>query len=108
MTSDAIDAAGPGDYGRFGHVAWRTGPLLTATLVLADLLEALAPLGSAAATGLVVEAVPDLTTRRPGSSAVTTALWWIAAIGGCFLLQRSSGGFRTAAATALGERMDAA
>ncbi|WP_020579942.1 ABC transporter ATP-binding protein [Actinopolymorpha alba] len=94
-------------YGRFVRVAVRASRTLSAVTVVAVALAAVAPLGAVAAIGAVVGEIPELLKEGFTSPAGTRAMWWAVAAGGFFLLQWSAGSFQSAAASALGERIDA-
>ncbi|MEO3751876.1 ABC transporter ATP-binding protein [Streptomyces sp. B6B3] len=88
-------------------MAWRAGPGLCLLTGLAVAVAALAPLGVAAAVGGVVGNVPGLAAHGLDSPPGRAALAWTLAGGGFMVLQWSGGSLRTAAGTALGDRIDA-
>ena len=94
-------------YVGFGRVALRSSRLLTATTVVAVLLSGLVPLGAVAAVGAVVGRVPAVARAGLASAPGRAATVWAIAAACLFLLQWAAGAFQTAAATALGERVDA-
>ncbi|QMU78267.1 ABC transporter ATP-binding protein [Streptacidiphilus sp. PB12-B1b] len=98
----------PGGYRQFLRVALRAGPALCALCAVCALVSAGAPLVVAAAVGGVIGHVPALTAHGLGSSAGRAALWWAVVAGLCLLLLWIAGSLRTATATALGDRIDAA
>lgn len=104
MTSP--NATGRG-YGRFLSVGLRAGRGLTLLLAVLVLLTAAAPLVAAVAVGAVVGEVPQIARHGLGSPAGWTALWWVFAAGGVLLVQLAAASLQTAAASALGERIDA-
>ncbi|WP_427894445.1 ABC transporter ATP-binding protein [Kribbella sp. GL6] len=92
----------PSDSGirRFAGVAWRAGRGLCVVNATTVVLSAAAPVGAAVAIGQVVAGVVRGDSGR--------ALVWAAVAAVCLLLQWTAGALQRAAATALGERVDAA
>ncbi|GAA2756327.1 ATP-binding cassette domain-containing protein [Actinopolymorpha rutila] len=94
-------------YGRFARLAWQAGPGLTAVTAFTVLLSASAPLGLAGVVGAVVGLAGDVAAEGLTSSAGRSALWWAAVAAGLLMVVWVAGSVRSAAATALGERIDA-
>ena len=94
-------------YGRFARVAWQAGPGLTAVTAFTVLLGAAAPLGLAGVVGAVVGRAGDVAAEGLTSPAGRSALWWAGAAAGLLMVVWVAGSVRSAAATALGERVDA-
>ncbi|MET9020025.1 ABC transporter ATP-binding protein [Actinopolymorpha sp. NPDC004070] len=88
-------------------MAWQAGPGLTAVTALTVLLGAAAPLGLAGVVGAVVGRAGDVAAEGLTSPAGRSALWWAAAAAGLLMVVWVAGSVRSAAATALGERVDA-
>jgi ATP-binding cassette, subfamily B, bacterial len=95
-----------GGYGTFLNVAWRAGPGLCLLTGLAVAVSALAPLGVAAAVGGVVGNAPGLAVHGLESPPGRAALEWTAAAGVFMVLQWAGASLRSAAGSALGDRVD--
>ena len=94
-------------YRRFAVLMWRAGPGMAALAVAGVLLSAATPLAVMGVVGALVAAGPAVVGHGLGSAAGHTALLWVLAAGALLFLQWSAGALRAAAATALGERIDA-
>jgi ATP-binding cassette, subfamily B, bacterial len=93
-------------YRRFAGHAFRAGPGLAAATVPATLVTAAAPLATALAVGAVVGQLPAVVRSGLGSPAGQAAIWWTCAVGVLFVVGWAVGALESAAATALGDRVD--
>ena len=92
---------------RFGRVAGRASGVLSVLTLVTMAVGALAPVLSVAAIGAVVARVPHVVAQGYDSAAGRMATIWALVAGSLFLLQWSAGALHGAAASALGERIDA-
>lgn len=88
-------------------MAWQAGPGLAAVTAFTVLLGAAAPLGLAGVVGAVVGRAGDVAAEGLASPAGRSVLWWAAVAAGLLMVVWVAGSVRSAAATALGERIDA-
>ncbi|MGW0228019.1 ABC transporter ATP-binding protein [Actinopolymorpha singaporensis] len=88
-------------------MAWQVGPVLTVVTAFTVLLGAAAPLGLAGVVGAVVGRAGDVAAEGLISPAGRSALWWSALAAGLLMVVWVAGSVRSAASTALGERIDA-
>jgi ATP-binding cassette, subfamily B, bacterial len=93
-------------YRRFAGYAFRASPGLAAVTALATLVSAAAPLATAFAVGAVVGQLPAVVRSGLGSPAGQAAIWWTCTVGLLFVLGWAVGALQSAAATALGDRVD--
>ena len=93
-------------YRRFVELAWRASPALTVLTAASTLVAAVAPLAGLALAGVVVAQIPAVISSGLGSAAGWTALMAGVAVGLLFAVQRGSAALQSAAATALGQRVD--
>lgn len=100
--SDRPPRVRTGDYGRFVQVALEAGRGLTVVAFGTVLLAAVVPPALISVIGALVETVPDASAR-----GLDAALGWAALAGLLLLLLWIATALCTAAATALGDRVDA-
>jgi ATP-binding cassette subfamily B protein len=93
--------------GRFAQLAVRTSPGLSFVTVGAFVVAGLAPLAMVGAIGVVVDQVLLIVRGEASADASHVALGWAIAVAGCFVLHQAATAVQGAAATALGERIDA-
>src|SRR2546425_12935257 len=93
-------------YRRFAGYALRASPSLALATIASALIAAVAPLAAVGAVGAVVGRVPRVLESGLDSPAGRSALLW-ASLAAAFLVgQWGAAALQTAAATALGERVD--
>ncbi|MBS2966136.1 ABC transporter ATP-binding protein [Actinocrinis puniceicyclus] len=105
-------STGPGHrirlYSRLAELAWRTGPGIALLTMFGTLLSAAAPLAVVSVVGALAAAAPAVARDGLESAAGHHALLWVLAATVLLFLQWTASTVRTAGATALGLRVDAA